>query len=86
MPIEFFDFIACGSGRSTPGWDHTNWDDIKTVLKTINYKGQLVIKSFTPEVKMIAKAASIWRTIDGSVEIIAREWLEFLRRKFRYSK
>ena len=73
---------ACGSDRGTPGWDHTNWDDIKQALKTINYKGQLVIESFTPEVKLIAKAASIWRTIDGSGETIAREGLKFLRRQF----
>ncbi len=73
---------ACGSDRGTPGWDHTNWDDIKQALETINYKGQLVIESFTPEVKMIAKAASIWRTIDGSGEIIAKEGLKFLRGKF----
>jgi len=73
---------ACGSDRGTPGWDHTNWDDIKTALETINYKGQLVIESFTPEVKVIAKAASIWRTIDGSGETIAREGLKFLRTQF----
>ena len=73
---------ACGSDRGTPGWDHTNWDDIKKALETINYKGQLVIESFTPEVKVIAKAASIWRTIDGSGEIIAREGLKFLRTQF----
>jgi D-psicose/D-tagatose/L-ribulose 3-epimerase len=75
---------ACGSDRGTPGWDHTNWDDIKRALETINYKGQLVIESFTPEVKLIAKAASIWRTIDDSGETIAREGLKFLRGKFGY--
>lgn len=75
---------ACGSDRGTPGWDHTNWNDIKTALETINYKGQLVIESFTPEVKVIAKAASIWRTIDGSGETIAREGLRFLRGQFGY--
>ncbi len=73
---------ACGSDRGTPGWDHTNWDDIKTALDTINYKGQLVIESFTPEVKVIAKAASIWRIIDGSGEIIATQGLKFLRNHF----
>jgi D-psicose/D-tagatose/L-ribulose 3-epimerase len=74
---------ACGSDRGTPGWDHTNWDDIKQALESINYKGQLVIESFTPEVKVIAKAASIWRTIDGGGEIIAREGLKFLRQRFK---
>jgi D-psicose/D-tagatose/L-ribulose 3-epimerase len=74
---------ACGSDRGTPGWDHTKWDDIKQALESINYKGQLVIESFTPEVKVIAKAASIWRTIDGGGEIIAREGLKFLQQHFK---
>jgi D-psicose/D-tagatose/L-ribulose 3-epimerase len=74
---------ACGSDRGIPGWDHTDWDAIKRALQSINYKGQLVIESFTPEVKVIAKAASIWRTIDGSGETIAREGLKFLRQHFR---
>jgi D-psicose/D-tagatose/L-ribulose 3-epimerase len=77
---------ACGSDRGTPGWDHTNWNDIKRALETINYKGQLVIESFTPDVKLIAKAASIWRTIDDSGETIAREGLKFLRGKFGYAE
>ncbi len=77
---------ACGSDRGTPGWDHTNWDDIETALEKINYNGQLVIESFTPEVKVIAKAASIWRTIDGSGETIAREGLKFLRAQFGYGE
>jgi D-psicose/D-tagatose/L-ribulose 3-epimerase len=74
---------TCGSDRGTPGWDHTDWDAIKQALKSINYKGQLVIESFTPEVKLIARAASIWRTIDGSGEIIAREGLKFLQQHFK---
>ncbi len=73
---------ACGSDRGTPGGDHTNWDEIKDALSTINYNGQLVIESFTPEVKVIAKAASIWRTMDGSAENIARRGLKFLKEQF----
>jgi D-psicose/D-tagatose/L-ribulose 3-epimerase len=70
---------TCGSDRGTPGKDHTDWDGISHALKEINYKGQLVIESFTPEVKVIAKAASIWRNIETSGEIIAREGIGFLR-------
>lgn len=73
---------ACGSDRGTPGGDHTNWASIKEALQSIDYKGQLVIESFTPEVKVIAKAASIWRIIDGSGDIIAKEGLDFLRKTF----
>ena len=73
---------ACGSDRGTPGMDHTDWVEIYKALESINYKGQLVIESFTPEVKVIAKAASIWRTIDGSGERIAKEGLKFLKKQF----
>jgi D-psicose/D-tagatose/L-ribulose 3-epimerase len=73
---------TCGSDRGIPGKDHTDWNAIKDALHSINYKGQLVIESFTPEVKLIAKAASIWRPIDGSAEVIAREGLKFLKAHF----
>lgn len=70
---------TCGSDRGIPGNDHTDWDGISQGLKRINYKGQLVIESFTPEVTVIARAASIWRNIEISGEVIAREGIEFLR-------
>ncbi len=70
---------ACGSDRGTPGNDHTNWEEIITALDKVGYKGSLVIESFTPDVKVIARAASIWRQIDSSQEAIARGGLKFLR-------
>ena len=73
---------ACGSDRGTPGIDHTDWKEISTALRSIRYTGQLVIESFTPEVKIIAKAASIWRIIDGPAEKIAKDGLKFLRKQF----
>jgi len=71
---------TCGSDRGTPGKDHTDWQSIGKALHDIQYKGQLVIESFTPEVKVIAKAASIWRNIESSGEEIAIEGLAFLRK------
>lgn len=70
---------TCGSDRGIPGNDHTDWHGISHALEEINYKGQLVIESFTPEVTVIAKAASIWRNIETSGEVIAREGIGFLR-------
>ena len=70
---------TCGSDRGTPGKDHTNWVGIAEALQKIDYKGQLVIESFTPEVKVIAKAASIWRNIEISGEVIALEGVKFLK-------
>ena len=71
---------ACGSDRGTPGGDHTDWLGIAAALKAIRYEGDVVIESFTPDVKVIARAAAIWRQIEPSRETIAVNGLKFLRR------
>ncbi|MCE6988235.1 sugar phosphate isomerase/epimerase [Dyadobacter sp. CY323] len=70
---------ASGSDRGTPGGDQINWDRIFAALDHIHYRGDIVIESFTPDVKVIAKAASIWRQVEPSKESIAVEGLKFLR-------
>lgn len=70
---------ASGSDRGTPGGDQINWDRIFAALDRIHYQGDIVIESFTPDVKVIAKAASIWRQVEPSREAIAVEGLRFLR-------
>jgi D-psicose/D-tagatose/L-ribulose 3-epimerase len=70
---------ASGSDRGTPGGDQINWDRIFAALDNINYQGDIVIESFTPDVKVIAKAASIWRQVEPSKEAIAVDGLRFLR-------
>jgi len=72
-------FHACGIDRGTPGNDHANWSKLLSALKKVNYQGDIVIESFTPEVKVIAKAASIWRKMEPSAEDIAVKGLAFLR-------
>ncbi|MBC7919918.1 MAG: sugar phosphate isomerase/epimerase [Ferruginibacter sp.] len=72
-------FHACGSDRGTPGGDQTNWEKISSALRQINYAGNVVIESFTKDVKVIAKAASIWRQFEPSQEDIAIKGLQFLR-------
>lgn len=71
-------FHACGCDRGTPGNDHISWDTIVPALKKINYNGSVVIESFTTDVKVIAKAASIWRKFEPSQEDIAIQGLKFL--------
>lgn len=71
-------FHACGCDRGTPGNDHISWDTIVPALKKINYNGSVVIESFTTDVKVIAKAASIWRKFEPSQEDIAIKGLQFL--------
>lgn len=73
---------ACGSDRGTPGGDHTNWPEIVKALKSIKYDGDVVIESFTQDVKVIARAAAIWRQIEPSRDEIASKGVKFLKRAF----
>ncbi len=74
-----FHVHACENDRGVPGTGQVAWDDIFTALKEINYQGDVSIESFTPEVKSIARAVCIWRTIAPSQNAIAREGLAFLK-------
>ncbi len=71
---------ACGCDRGTPGNDHIDWKGIAQALKDINYQGDIVIESFATNVKLIARAAAIWRQIEPSQEEIATKGLKFLQR------
>jgi D-psicose/D-tagatose/L-ribulose 3-epimerase len=72
-------FHACGSDRGTPGNDHIAWPAIAQALKAIGYDGDVVIESFTTDVKVIARAAAIWRRIEPTRNEIAVKGLKFLR-------
>ena len=76
-------FHACGSDRGTPGGDHIAWPSIVKALKAVGYKGDVVIESFTTDVKVIARAAAIWRRIEPRRNDIAIKGLAFLRKAFR---
>ncbi len=73
-------FHACGSDRGTPGNDHIDWAPIAAALKKIRYNGDVVIESFTKDVKVIAKAAAIWRQMEPSREDIAVKGVKFLKK------
>lgn len=72
-------FHACGSGRGTPGHDHIDWQPIVAALRKVKYQGDVVIESFTTDVKVIARAAAIWRRIEPTRDEIAVKGLKFLR-------
>src|SRR5208337_242066 len=76
-------FHACGSDRGTPGNDHIDWPSIAKALKDIRYKGDVVIESFTTDVKVIARAAAIWRRIEPTRNEIAVKGLKFLRKTLK---
>jgi D-psicose/D-tagatose/L-ribulose 3-epimerase len=73
---------ACGSDRGTPGSDHIAWPEIVKALKSIKYDGDVVIESFTTDVKVIARAAAIWRQIEPSNQDIAAKGVKFLKKAF----
>jgi D-psicose/D-tagatose/L-ribulose 3-epimerase len=76
-------FHACGSDRGTPGGDHIDWKPIVAALKKIGYKGDIVIESFTTDVKVIARAAAIWRKIEPKRDDIAVKGLSNLKKFFK---
>ena len=73
-------FHACGSDRGTPGNDHIKWKPIAKALKQINYQGDVVIESFTTDVKVIARAAAIWRRMEPTRNEIATKGIKFLKK------
>lgn len=73
-------FHACGSDRGTPGNDHIDWKPIASALKGIGYKGDVVIESFTTDVKVIARAAAIWRRMEPTRNEIAVKGVRFLKK------
>jgi D-psicose/D-tagatose/L-ribulose 3-epimerase len=75
-------FHACGSDRGTPGGDHIDWKAIVAALKKIGYDRDIVIESFTTDVKVIARAAAIWRKIEPKRDDIPVKGLANLKRLF----
>ncbi len=73
-------FHACGSDRGTPGGDSIDWPGIAAALHAVKYQGDVVIESFTSDVKVIARAAAIWRRIEPTRDEIAVKGLKFLRK------
>jgi D-psicose/D-tagatose/L-ribulose 3-epimerase len=71
---------ACENDRGAPGTGHVPWNDVAQALKDIRYDGPVVIESFTPKVKSIARAAAIWRPLAESPESLAFEGGAFLKK------
>lgn len=74
---------ASASDRGTPGNDHVDWSGVAEALQDIHYSGAVVIESFTQDVKVIARAAAIWRKIEPNRDDIARQGLAFLRKTMK---
>ncbi len=71
---------ASASDRGTPGNDNVDWLETARALNDIRYQGAVVIESFTQDVKVIARAAAIWRKIEPRRDDIAIQGLAFLKK------
>lgn len=78
-------FHACGTDRGTPGNDSLDWTPIVKSLKAIGYRGDVVIESFTQDVKVIAAAAAIWRKMEPRRDDIAVKGIKNLHAFFGVS-
>lgn len=76
---RIFHIHACENDRGVPGTGQVNWEGVAKAIKEIGYQGDLVIESFTPEVKSIARAVCIWREIAPDQDAIVRDGTEFLK-------
>ena len=65
--------------RGTPGNDELDWKPIVKALKSIKYKGDVVIESFTTDVKVIARAA-LFGVVLNTRDEIAVKGLKFLKK------
>ena len=70
---------ASENDRGAAGTGQVHWKSIADALHRIKYDKWVVIESFTPENKVIAKAASIWRQTEKSDFILAEKGLKFLK-------
>ncbi len=75
---RLFHLHACENDRGIPGTGQVAWQAIFSALQEIGYTWDIVIESFTPKVKSIARAVSIWREIAPDQDTLARQGLSFL--------
>ena len=73
---------TCENDRGAPGTGNIDWKSIHDALTAVGYDRYLVIESFTPEVEIIARAASIWRETEKSGVELSRKGLNFLKALF----
>ncbi|WP_309102364.1 sugar phosphate isomerase/epimerase family protein [Microbacterium sp.] len=70
---------VCGSDRGAVGDDHTDWPGILRALDDAGYRGALGLESFTGENATIAVAASVWRPLAETQDLLAERSIRALR-------
>lgn len=77
---HLFHMHTCENDRGIPGSGHVPWDATMQALRQMKYDRWLVIESFVPAIKELARAASIWRSLAKDGDDLARQGLRFLRK------
>lgn len=75
---RIFHVQVAENDRGAPGTGHVPWAEFFTALDDIEYQGQVVVESFLPTVKEIARAVSLWRSVAPSMDDLATTGLAFL--------
>ncbi len=75
---KVFNFQAAENDRGIPGTGHTDWDGVFAALRDIGYRGTIVVESFLPTVKEIARAVSLWRPVAPSMDALAEYGAAFV--------
>ena len=65
---RLFHVHASENDRGTPGSGQVPWEAVAKAMTDVGFDRWVVIESFTPEVKVIAKAASIWRPTEKDAD------------------
>lgn len=68
--------------RGIPGTGLTDWAALARGLRAVNYRGMVVIESFTPDNRDLAGAVCIWKQRARDQDTFAREGLRFLQTIF----
>lgn len=71
---------ASENDRGTPGTGHTDWPGVFRTLGDIRYDAWVTIESFGFSLGDLSAAASIWRDLAPTVESIAFDGVDFLKR------
>jgi D-psicose/D-tagatose/L-ribulose 3-epimerase len=76
---KVFHVQVAENDRGIPGSGHVPWTAFFAALRSIGYRGQIVVESFLPTVAEIARAVSLWRPVAPSMDQLAADGLAFVR-------
>jgi D-psicose/D-tagatose/L-ribulose 3-epimerase len=76
---RLFHVQASENDRGAPGSGHIPWPEVVAALRSVDYRGSVVVESFLPTVREIARAVSLWRPVADSMDALAADAAAYLR-------